>query len=65
MERGLTMFFHAAIIAILAYIIMFFVLNQSQMGAENRSILLGAIALAYMILFGHGPPTHINKNIYV
>jgi hypothetical protein len=27
----------------------------------NRSILIGALALAYMILFGHGLPTQINK----
>ena len=29
--------------------------------ALNRSILIGALALAYMILFGHGLPMQINK----
>ena len=38
-----------------------FALRQSQTMALNRSILIGALALAYMILFGHGLPTHINK----
>jgi hypothetical protein len=38
-----------------------FLLKQSQTMALNRSILIGALALAYMILFGHGLPTQINK----
>jgi hypothetical protein len=38
-----------------------FLLKQSQTMSLNRSILIGALALAYMILFGHGLPTQINK----
>jgi hypothetical protein len=38
-----------------------FALGQSQTMALNRSILLGALALAYMILFGHGLPTQVNR----
>jgi hypothetical protein len=38
-----------------------FGLKQSQNMALNRSILVGAAALIYMILFGHGMPTHVNK----
>jgi hypothetical protein len=38
-----------------------FVLGQSQNMALNRSILIGALALAYMILFGHGLPTQVNR----
>ena len=41
-----------------------FVLNQKQSVAENRSFLLAALMLIYMILFGHGLPTSINKNIF-
>ncbi len=54
---------HSVIIAIVLYVIMLFVFKQSAAVAENRSILLGAIALIYMVLFGHGAPTSINKNI--
>ena len=64
MERGLAMFFHAIIIAVLLYFFMIVFLKQSQMVAENRSILIGAIVLVYMILFGHGLPTSINKNLF-
>ena len=38
-----------------------FLLRQSQTMSLNRSILIGATALIYMILFGHGLPTHINR----
>lgn len=63
MERGLTMFLHAILIALLLYVIMVFLLKQSPVVAENRSVLIGALVLAYMILFGHGLPTSINKNL--
>jgi hypothetical protein len=43
---------------------MIFILGQKQVVAENRSILLAALILAYMILFGHGLPTSINKKIF-
>lgn len=61
MEGALNHLFHAFIITIILYIIMKFVLRQSQNMAMNRSILIGAVALIYMILFGHGLPTHINR----
>jgi hypothetical protein len=38
-------------------------LKQSQAMAEDRSILIGALILAYMILFGHGLPVAVNSNI--
>jgi hypothetical protein len=63
MESGLTMAIHSAIIAIIAYLLMFYVLNQSGPVAEDRSALLGGAALVYMVLFGHGMPGKINKNI--
>lgn len=56
MERGIVHFTHAAIIGAFLYIFMFYVLRQSQPVAENRSILIAACLLIYMILFGHGLP---------
>lgn len=61
MESGLNHVFHAFIITIFLYVVMKFLLRQSQTMALNRSILIGAVALIYMILFGHGLPTHINR----
>ena len=61
MEEVFKHVLHAFIIAIVLYILMKFLLKQSQNMALNRSILIGAVALIYMILFGHGLPTHINR----
>jgi hypothetical protein len=57
------MLLHSLIIGIVLYLFMIFILKQSQVIAENRSILLAALILVYMILFGHGLPTSINKNL--
>ncbi len=63
MESGLVMVWHSVIIAIVLYVIMIFILGQNQSVAEDRSVLIGAIVLAYMVLFGHGLPNKINPNI--
>lgn len=64
MESGLTMLLHSIIIGVLLYIFMIYVLGQKQVVAENRTLLLSAFVLIYMILFGHGLPTSINKNLF-
>ena len=64
MEGGFTMLIHSAIITVVLYIIMKYILKQSDSKAQDRSILIGAIVLIYMILFGHGLPNHINGNIF-
>jgi len=62
-ERGLMMLLHSVIIGIIAYGLML-LLKQQPAVAENRSILLGAVVLIYMILFGHGLPTRVNPGIF-
>jgi len=62
MERGLIMLLHSVFIGIVIYAVMIY-LGQSQIMAENRSILISALILVYMILFGHGLPISINKNL--
>ena len=64
MEKGRMMLVHAIIIGILLYIFMIFILGQRQSVAENRSILLAALILVYMILFGHGLPRSMNTNLF-
>jgi len=58
------MLLHSLVIGVLLYIFMFFILGQRQIVAENRSILLASLILVYMILFGHGLPRSINKNLF-
>lgn len=64
MEAGRMMLLHSLVIGIVLYLFMIFVLGQKQVVAENRSILLASLILTYMILFGHGLPTSINKNLF-
>jgi hypothetical protein len=64
MEAGRMMLLHSIIIGFLLYLFMVFILGQSSAVAENRSILLAALILAYMILFGHGLPMSINKGLF-
>ena len=61
MEGPLNHLVHAFLITIVLYLIMLFGLRQSSTKALNRSLLIGAIALIYMILFGHRLPTHVNN----
>lgn len=63
MERGLMMVLHSVIIGIVLYMLMVFVFNQKSQIAENRSILIASVILIYMILFGHGLPTKLNKSL--
>ena len=64
MERGLMMLLHALMVGIILYLVMVFGLNQEPAVAEDRSVLLGAVILVYMILFGHEMPGTVNKNIF-
>lgn len=55
------MVFHSAIIGLVLYLLMVFGLGQTSAVAENRSIVAAALVLIYMVVFGHGLPTKINK----
>jgi len=63
MERGIVMVLHSVVIGLILYALMVFVFNQNPLIAESRSILIAAFLLIYMILFGHGMPTKLNKNL--
>jgi len=64
MESGRMMILHSLLIGVLLYLFMVFIIGQNKTVAENRSILLAALALVYMILFGHKLPGSINKNLF-
>lgn len=63
MERGLVMLLHSLIIGLILFVLMRFALGQSVAVAEDRSVLLGAVVLVYMVLFGHRLPGAINRNL--
>jgi len=62
-ERGLTMVIHSVVIGVALYAIMALLLKQSPAIAENRSILVAACVLIYMIVYGHGLPGRINPQL--
>ena len=62
-ERGAIMFAHSAMIGIVIYMMMRYVFNQSALVAEDRSIVIGAFVLIYMVMFGHGMPGQMNRNL--
>jgi putative effector of murein hydrolase len=64
MENGRTMLLHSTIIGLLLYVFMIYILKQKQEVAENRSILIASVILIYMIMYGHGLPNSINKNLF-
>ena len=63
MERSLMMVVHSAIIGVVAYVLMVFGLEQNKDVAETRSVLISAIVLVYMVVFGHGLPTKVNSHL--
>ena len=54
------MVLHSLLIGIVVYLGMVYGLQQSPMVAENRSVVIGAVVLLYMVVFGHGLPGQIN-----
>jgi hypothetical protein len=62
-ERGAVMLAHSAMIGIAIYLMMRYVFNQSALVAEDRSIVIGAFVLIYMVMFGHGMPGQMNRNL--
>lgn len=62
-ERGVVMLAHTAMIGIAIYLMMRYVFNQSALVAEDRSIVIGAFVLIYMVMFGHGMPGQMNRNL--
>ena len=62
-ERGVVMLAHSAMIGIAIYLMMRYVFNQSALVAEDRSVVIGAFVLIYMVMFGHGMPGQMNRNL--
>ena len=62
-NSSVTMVLHSIVITAVLFVIMTIIFNQNTETALSRSILVGAVILIYMILFGHGLPTRLNKNI--
>jgi hypothetical protein len=63
MEGPLTMVVHGGLAALVLFLVMKYVLGQSNSKSLNRSVLAGCFTTSYMILFGHGLPNRLNPNL--
>jgi hypothetical protein len=63
-ERGLTHLLHSAIIGVILYLALVYGVKWSTGKSENMSVLVGGLALVYMVMFGHGLPNKINSNLF-
>ena len=63
-ERGLMHLLHSAVIGVILYLVFVYGVKWNSMKSENMSVLVGGLALVYMVMFGHGLPTKINSNLF-
>jgi hypothetical protein len=55
---------HSVVLGAILYFGMVNGLQQDKEVALDRSTLIAAVFLAYMVLYGHNLPININKNIF-
>lgn len=64
MNKTLDHVFHAFLLTCALCFVMVQFMGQSKERACSRSVLIGSIALAYMVLFGHSfPPGKLNSDL--
>ena len=63
LNHSLMMVCYAVIIAIILHAFMYYILKQPCSMATDRSIVIGAIILIYLICFGTGGMNSFNKNL--
>ena len=62
-ENPLMMVLHGVLIGVVLFFGMTQGLGQSQDKAMARSVLLGTLATAYMVVYGHELPSTVNPNL--
>jgi len=56
-ESPRMMIVHGLILMVILYLIMTMVLKQTPKLAESRAVTIGAIAIVYMVHYGHKMPS--------
>ena len=64
MEGPLHMVFHGALVAVVLFVVMRFVLKQSESKSMTRAVFVGLVVSLYMVMFGHGTPGRVNSNLW-
>tara|TARA_B110000285_G_C14646184_1_gene389807 strand:+ start:94 stop:294 length:201 start_codon:yes stop_codon:yes gene_type:complete len=64
MSKSMEHVLHAVLFTVALYLAMTFLLKQNKEVACSRSILLGALSLAYMVMFNHSfPPSKLSPSL--
>jgi len=63
METPFMMLIHALLIAVILYLVMIYGLHQADAIAQARSMMIGAVVLIYMLLFGHSFPMSMRHSM--
>jgi hypothetical protein len=63
-ERGVVMLGHSLIIGIIIYAVLVFMMKTQKDVAENRSVFIAGLAMAYMVAFGHDAPGKLNDKLF-
>jgi hypothetical protein len=64
MYKDLNHVMHSAVLGVVLYFVMIYGMGQSQSMAMSRSILIAALALVYMVMYGHSmPPGNLNSSL--
>ncbi len=64
MYKDLNHVMHAAGLGVVLYFVMIYGMGQSQSMAMSRSVLIAALALVYMVMYGHSfPPGRLNASL--
>jgi hypothetical protein len=64
MEKAHMLVLHASVIGITTHLFLHYVLGDEYELSASRSVLLAALILVYMVLFGCKIPTALNKNLF-
>ena len=64
MGKSMEHILHSVILGVVLYLGMVYVLGQSQEMAISRSTVIAAVALIYMVMYGHSfPPGKLNPSL--
>ena len=55
---------HAVLLAVVVFLVLRYVAGQSNAKSVNNSVLVGVVAMVYMLVVGHGLPNLLNFGIH-
>ena len=54
---------HALLLAVIVFLVLRYVAGQSNTNSINNSVLVGVVAIIYMLVFGMGVPNFSNLSL--